>query len=235
MHARLAFILLAAALAGCGSTGTGLEATGRGTVPSGRISFDLARDASTPAPSDPHPGAAIELGYARGRVSGTQDLSNGQTSTVGNQTFTGPLRLTNEADMQFFDALFRGRAFTQSGFLGGEALIGLSHGSMNYTTSAPGQRGTDKVGTMGATVGLGGILRFRPGTSMQARYTWFTAGGWFTETNARRFDISFVQALGRNVMLRAGYASWQFSSDENSGSKLNAHLSGPTLGLELGF
>ena len=232
---RVALALLVAALAGCASSGTGLEATGRGTVPSGRISFDLGRDASTPAPSDPHSGGAIELGYSRGKASGSQDLANGATSTVNGQDFVGPLTLSNEAEMEFVDLLWRGRAFTQNGVLGGELLVGVSNAAMDYVVSAPGQRATDNVSEFGGTIGVGAIVRLRPGTSVQARYTWFGSAALWSDTNARRFDLGLVQAIGRHLMLRAGYASWQFSTDANSGSKLNAHLSGPALGLELGF
>lgn len=230
---RFSFVLAAAALAGCGSTTTGLEATGRGTMPSARISFELGRHEAPP--SDPHPGSAIELGYSRGKASGSQSLPAGGSSTLGGQTFSGPVNLKNEAELQFIDALWRTRGFMQNGVLGGEVVLGLSHAALDYTSTAPGQRATDQVSNLGATVGLGGILRLRPGTSLQARYTWLSAGGVFTETNARRFDISAAQALGRNLVLRAGYASWQYSTDQNTGSKLNAHLSGPTLGLELGL
>src|SRR6185503_7296645 len=155
--------------------------------------------------------------------------------TVGGQTFTGPLRVTNRAEMEFFDALWRGRKFTENGLLGGELTFGLTYGGVEYVTTAPGQRGTENVKRLGGNFGVGGLVRFRPGTSVHARYSWYVSDGLFTETGARRFDVSLVQALGRNAMLRAGYASWQFSTEPNGSAKLNAHLSGPTLGVEVGF
>jgi hypothetical protein len=231
-----AFLAAAAAavLAACSSSGTGLMAEGRGTVGSARVSFEPSRPELRP--SDPHAGSAFELGISRVSGSATQELLPGQSSTVGTQTFNGPASLTNEAEIVAVDMLGRWRFFPQNNSTFGiEFTFGLSYIDMGYTTRAPGQRGSDSVGGLGGTVGVGGIIRLRQGTSVQARHTWFTTPGIFTSTDARRLEVSLVQALGRNVSLRAGYASWQVTTDENTGSTLNARFTGPALGLELGF
>lgn len=229
--------LAALVVAGCaGSSGTGIEVSDRGVVvPSARASIDLGRSPDV-TPSDPHSGHAIELGYARAKGSSTQTLSPGEdTVVIGGRSFSPPQQLKNDATIGFFDVMYRWRRFVDSGAFGIELLGGGTYTSMDYATMTPAQRGSDGIHTWGLVGGLGGILRLRPGTSVQARGVWFGTVEIWGSTSGRRFDINFVQALGPNVSLRAGYTSWDVDSDRNFGSKLNATLSGPAIGIELHF
>jgi hypothetical protein len=229
--------LAALVVAGCaGSSGTGMEVSDRGVVvPSARASIDIG-SSRVAAPSDPHSGHAIELGYAHAKGSSTQTLGAGQQPVfVGGQTFSAPQQLNNDASVGFFDIAYRWRRFVDSGAFGIEILGGGTYTSMHYTATSPAQRSSDGLHGWGANAGLGGILRLRPGTSLQARGTWFGTTEVWGNTNARRFEINFVQALGPNASVRAGFASWDVHSDRNAGSKINATLSGPAIGIDLHF
>jgi hypothetical protein len=74
-----------------------------------------------------------------------------------------------------------------------------------------------------------------PKTSAQGRLTYFTSTLVTEKSELERWDLAAVQALGRNVSLRAGYSWWELKSTRAGASDVHAQLSGPSLGLELSF
>jgi hypothetical protein len=231
-------LLLAPGLAGCIAT-TPVQVTDRDVfLPSARVSFQLAGDPE--APSRPNDGYALEFGVTGASGSDSQSLAAGQPVVViGGQTFTGPLQLTNRFDFRYYEGVFRGRKFFNDS-LGIEGLIGLGYTSLDLTLSAPGQRATENRGLVGISLGLGGLWRVLPSTSLQARLTAFSSStqsnyGEAESMSNRRIDIYAVQAFGRNAALRAGWAEWKVSSKTSLSSEFKATFSGPALGLDLMF
>ena len=234
---RLPVLLLAPCLAGCIAT-TPIQVTDRSaSQPSARVSFQLSGDQETP--SRPHDGVAFELGATGRSGSAGQSLAAGQPDVVlGGQTFTGPLQLTNQVDFRYYEGVFRVRKFFNDA-LGIEALIGLGYTSLDLAVSAPGQRATEDRSRGGLAVGLGGVWRVLPSTSLQARWTGFSSfDAIFFPTEPMtntRVELHLVQALGRNAALRAGWTEWRLSSENSPNSDFKATFSGPALGLELMF
>jgi hypothetical protein len=234
---RLPVLLLAPGLAGCLAT-TPIQVSDHNTfLPSARVSFQRSADPETP--SRPHDGTAFELGVTGNRGRGGQPLAAGQPDVVlGGQTFTGPLQLTNKFDFRYYEGVFRFRKFFNDA-LGVEALIGLGYTTLDVTVSAPGLRATENRDMGGFVVGLGGVWRVLPSTSLQARGTVFSSfDAIFFPTEPMtntRVDIHLVQALGRNAALRAGWTEWRLSSENSPSSDFKATFSGPALGLELMF
>jgi len=241
---RFAVLLAAAALAGCaGPTTSELNVTDRSTfIPSARVAVDIAGE-SGPR-SEPHSSHAIELGLSGGRGSDKQDLNSGDRPIVlGSQTFTAPQELRSEFDFRFVELAYRYRRFFGSSrTFGIEGLAGLAYADLGLTVSGATQRASERLGNGGIVVSVGGIWRFRPTTSLQARLAFFGSGKTEGITGANRFDVYVAQALGQHAALRAGFSSWALRSEregeDNSTSvksPIQVRFSGPALGLELMF
>lgn len=230
--------LLAAALAGCvsGPPPSSLEVSDSGVfMPAIRAS--IGEPAGERARSDPQPGSAIELGASRASGAGTQALVAGQQpARFGGREFSPPLDLAHDFEFRYFEASFRWRGFLNEAF-GLELLGGLGYAALDLAVSSATQRAAESIDALGGTAGLGIVLRLRPGTSVQARLTWFASGAQSDVSHARRFELALAQSLGRHAGVRAGYVTWKVDSEREFQdlSPLKLEFSGPALGLELMF
>ena len=114
-----------------------------------------------------------------------------------------------------------------------EALAGVGHGILYVATTAPGQAASQKFNTTGIAVGVGGIWKFQPQTSLQVRLTAF-GGEDEGITSASRLDVHVVHSLARNIALRAGLSSWGVTVNRFQ-SDVKASFGGPALALEVAF
>ncbi len=94
----------------------------------------------------------------------------------------------------------------------------------------------------GLVLGVGGIWRFQPATSLQVRLTAFGSGSTEGVTSASRFEVYVAHALARNLNVRAGLGSLSARSareddrDSNStNSPIRASAGGVLLGLDFVF
>jgi hypothetical protein len=239
--------LLIAGVAGCstGPTTSELKVADRRTaLPSARVAVDLA-GADGPR-SEPHTSHAVELGFTGARGSDKQTLAAGDKPVVfGGQSFNGPDQLRNEFHFGFVELAYRYRKFFgNSQSLGVEGLAGLGYAHLGLTvgSTTTTQRATANLGNAGGVLGVGGIWRFRPTTSLQVRLTGFGTGRNEGVTGASRFDVYVAQGLGRNAALRAGFASWTLRSEREADdsstslkSPIRVRFSGPALGLDVMF
>src|SRR3989442_6257108 len=210
--------LAAVLAAGCTSAGTAIDiGDHRVFVPSARISIGTRGEMA----SDPQPGGALELGasYASGRSQ--QSLSAGQRIDMGDQSFSGPRDTTNEVKAAMFDGALRQRFFGASERLGFEVLLCLAYSQLVFAVSSAGRRGANTDGSLGVLVGAGVLWRVQPGTSAQARLSFFRAGGFFGETEVNRVELALVQAGGRHAALRAGWSVWAFDPSHPLRSGVN--------------
>ena len=224
--------LAAVLAAGCTSTGTAIDiGDHRVFVPSARISIGTRGE----TPTDPQSGGALELGASYASGKGQQSLSAGQRIDMGDQSFSGPRETTNEVKAAMFEGALRQRFFGASQRVGFEVLLGLAYSQLVFAVSSAGRRGANTDGSLGVLVGAGVLWRVQPGTSAQARLSFFRAGGFFGETEVNRVELALVQAVGRHAALRAGWSSWAIDASHLVGSEVSARLSGPMLGLDLSF
>jgi len=242
---RLAAVLAAAALAGCstGPTTSELEVTDRTTViPSVRVAVDIAGQEGPR--SEPHNSHAIELGLTGSRGSDKQQLATGDKPVVfGGQSFGAAQQLRSEFDFRFVELAYRYRKFFGSSqAFGIEGLAGLAYARLNLTVSGATQRASESLSDGGVVVGVGGIWRFRPSTSLQARIAAFGSGSTEGVTSASRLGVYVAQALGRNAAVRAGLASWgvrsQREADDDSTSlksPIRVQFTGVALGFDMMF
>lgn len=230
-------VLAAAALGGCGSNPAfkKVEIDDRATlIPSLRVSVPLSRHAE--APSEPQAGHALEIRFSGTRGEGSQTHGSGAPINIGQQDFNAPVTVAYDFEYTHAEAAYRWRKVPRAGAWGVEALAGAGFGSLGITATAPGQRAVDGRDSVGLTLGGGGFWRWRPGTSVQARLTGFWSGDQGGVSSVLRSEVYLVQALGRNIALRAGYAAWQVDSDSNgAASDIRLRFSGPALGLDLMF
>lgn len=239
MRALVALAALAA-LAACGprqADPTTIEARDSTMFqPVLRASVNFAREPV--APSNPQGGHGLELGYSRGRGSDSQTTRASEQPVVfGGQSFASPQDLRHDFDFRFADVSYRWRRFFGPHEpVGFELLAGLGYAQLDLTVSSATQRAQETLDSTGAIGQFGGIWRLRPGTSVQGRLAWYFSGADDGVANAQRLELFLVQALGRNLALRGGYASWHVETDRGRGeSNINMRFSGPALGLDLMF
>lgn len=233
----LSGMLAAAALAGCASTvpTTAIKvADSSATLPTLRASVRLERS------DRPQAGLrdeqALEFIAATGKGSDTQSLSAGQPPVVVGDTvttFNAPQSLRHEYEFTYLDFSWRGRL--QFGPTAGrlELLAGLSYLETELRVASATQSALEKRSAAGLSLGVGGIWDVRPSTSLQVRAVFIAPLGEFDEIT--RIEGYVVQALGRNLAARAGYAAWRIRVDSSNTSAVKVNLSGPSLGLDLSF
>lgn len=235
---RLLAMALAGALAGCVSSpppAESIEVSDPSVLQVGaRAAINLS-GRRIQAPSSPASGHAVELGFTRGSGSGTQDLGSGY-ATLGSGTFNAPARLAIDFDLNYLEAAYRFRHFVGEGAFGVEGFVGLGYADLAVTASAGALRASESLGTVGAHLGGGLLLRFWRDTTAQLRLAGFASGQDDGVTSATRVELSLVQPLGGHAAVRAGYAWWQLQS-ERGGTKspIEVELRGPVLVLEVMF
>jgi hypothetical protein len=231
--------LVGLTLAGCGTTAiptTTIDISDRGAFqPSLRVGWNISKVPG--APSDPQSSHGIEIGAMRTSGDDTQDLATGQSPVIfGGTTFNPAQTLRHETDLTYYDVTYRFRRFFGDGSFGIEALAGLAQAILDLTVSSATQRASERLSTTGFQLGVGGIWRLRPGTSLQARYTWFGSSKYYEDTTVSSVEFSAAQALGHNLVVRGGYAYTKVYSERvDFFSDIKVKLSGPTLRLELQF
>jgi len=232
-------VLVGLTLAGCGTTAiptTTIDISDRGAFqPSLRVGWNISKVPG--APSDPQSSHGIEIGAMRTSGDDTQDLATGQSPVIfGGTTFNPAQTLRHETDLTYYDVTYRFRRFFGDGSFGIEALAGLAQAILDLTVSSATQRASESLSTTGFQFGVGGIWRLRPGTSLQARYTWFGSSKYYEDTTVSSVEFSAAQALGHNLVVRGGYAYTKVYSERvDFFSDIKVKLSGPTLRLELQF
>lgn len=237
VYSRLFAILFASiTLVGCGLTTTRIDATDNHTfLPALRMGVNL--NESKYAPSEPQTGQAIEFGVTKATGSGPQSLLAGQQPVIlDNTTFTPPQEVTNEFDFYFSDLSWRWRKFFNERSLGLDVSAGLGYTSLGLSVSSQTQKATQNFATWGPQGGVGLIWRFRSGTSLQARATGFASSADQGVTGLSRYELYLSQAILDNFSLRAGYADWNVSGQNQPlMSNFRLQFSGPVVALDLSF
>jgi hypothetical protein len=247
---HLGLVLLAAdTLTSCATTRqtSDISASHSGAIiPAARVSKSLSPHEGPP--SEPQTGNAIEVGVTRASGTSSQSLGPGsQPILFGDQTFSAPQQLDHKFDFNYVDLAYRYRLFFGAGNFGIEALLGLGYGDLGLRVSSSSKQASEHISSAGLVGGLGALWRFRPGTSLQSRYTLFASGNDNHLSNAARFDLYLAQAVGRNFALRAGFTTWTIESKRESAtdsagvpsgaalSPVHVKISGPALGLDAMF
>jgi hypothetical protein len=184
---------------------------------------------------EPQTGHALEARLTRVDGSGSQNLGSGSPIVIGDATYNAPANLKYDFDLANAEVAYRYRHLWRSG--GVEGLVGIGYNRLRVAAAAPGLSSVYTDEALGPVLSVGGLWRLRPGTSVQGRVAaWYgnAFGGWYSDL--LRAEIFYVQALGRNVALRAGYAAWQVDVDrDGKDSDIRLRFSGPALGLDLMF
>jgi hypothetical protein len=240
LAAALAVVLIPAGPAFALNT-TEIKANGASVLPSLGVTIDVVGDSALPtATRSSH---AVELGYIAGRGRHKQELEAGDRPIVfGGQTFSAPQDVRYTANIRFADLVYRHRRFFGESNFAIEGLAGIGWASLGLKAVGATQSAADNLSDAGLVVGVGGLWRFRPATSLQVRLTAFGSGSTEGVTGASRFEVYVVHALARSVNVRAGLGTLSAHSareddrDSNStNSPIRASASGVLLGLDFVF
>ena len=223
--ALFAVLLLAAASAAARDTSLNVDDTS--VVPTLRIDIGPA----SAAPAQPHGGVHLELGYSNASGDSTQDLAAGERVSMGGVPVFGPRQISNSATLRQLDVLVRWRTGSDPWLF--ELLGGLSAVHYEFNAGVVSNSGTP----MAAVLGVGGLWRLRPETSLQARYLLGTGVSSYTEeVRLNRLELAVVQTLAKNFAVRAGYTTWDVTvSPTEPNSELHMRFRGPMLGLDIAF
>ena len=211
-------------------------------IPSARIGIDLAPRGE--APSVPHTGHGIEIGFTGTSGEDSQARTTGAPTLVfGGQAFASPTTLNYDFDFRFFELAYRYRHFFgASRTFGIEALGGVGYAELDLGVSSATQSAREKLQSGGLLGGFGIVWKFLPQTSLQSRITVFGTGDREGVSGAARFDVFVAQALGRHAAVRVGLTSWGLASqrdDDDDFGSFNSHIragfGGLALGLDLAF
>jgi hypothetical protein len=235
-----ATVLLAACdMPGPPSPTTIVASDGEVFFPSLRIASESAQ--SERAPSDVGRGGAFEFNYFHGKGGDTQNVNaSDQPIKFGGVNFRGPQHVQHDFTLNWYEVNARGRIFSAEPdrVLGLDFLVGGAFPRLGFRVSTPTQQAAESFGKFGLTTGVGALLRVRPGTSVQGRYTYYRGLGEQDDLqNATRGELYVAQSLTRNVIVRAGYTDWSIHVARGSpnASDINLKMRGPSLGLEAVF
>jgi hypothetical protein len=214
-----------------------IEANGGSVLPSLGLTIDLAGDSALPtATRSSH---AVEIGYIAGRGKHKQKLEGGDQPIVfGGQSFMAPQDLRYTANIRFADLVYRYRLFFGESNFAVEGLGGLGYASLGLRAVGTTQSAADHLSNAGLVLGVGGLWRFQPMTSVQARITAFGSGSTEGVTSAARVEVSVVHALGGHASVRAGLGSVSVRSargDDPDSSSTNSQIRASASGLLLGL
>ena len=225
--------LVTALLAGCSSGPSNIRINDFAAIPSARVSVSLTKP--TAAPAFPQNGHAIEASYTGAKGNDKQELETGDDPVIFNGvTFPSPNNLRHEYRWKYGEVLYRWRKFFGgSQVFGMEAFGGVGHGILYLASTAPGRAASQKFNTTGLALGVGGIWKLRPATSVQLRLTVF-GGEKEGITGASRLDVHLVHVLASNVALRGGLTHWSVSVNRFQ-SDVRANFGGPAVALDINF
>lgn len=228
MKKTLIAVLLFAAAASAAARDTTLNVDDSNGLPMARMEIGTA---SSAPPNEPRGGFAFELTVSGGSGDSRQDVGAGQRVSMGGIQVPGPQQISNKATLRQLDALVRWRTASEPWLL--ELLGGLS--AVHYTFNSGFFR-TDGQPVAGV-LGVGGLWRVRPRTTLQARYLVGKGVSSYTEdVGLDRFELAVVQAFAKNFALRAGYTVWDTTiKPAEPNSELHLRLRGPMVGLDISF
>lgn len=223
---RALIVLAVAALSGCASSPpprTDVQAKDNGAgLPLLRVSKDIAES------------VALEFTASRASGSGSQSLAGAAAPVEYNGfVFPAPQTLRHEFDLAIFEAAGRWRHFFQDSALGVELLAGFAYTELDLEIAGAAGRARGSESAFGPVFGAGLVWRVASSTSVQGRFTAYAA--FAPDESGMRLELALVQALGRHLAVRAGYAHTRFEFDQDSASIVDVRASGPMLGLELRF
>lgn len=228
----LFYLVLAAVLSGC--AGNDIYVGDGAFLPSARMSVGLTKHEG--APTAPQSGHAIEASYhgAKGHTDQEREVGDDPLIFQG-IVFAPPVDLNHDYSFRSGEVMYRWRKFFgQSQNWGLEVLGGVSHNIFYLTTTGGGASASQKFNTTGIALGVGGVWRFIPSTSLQVRLS-FLGLNDREEVTANRFDVHVQHALARNLAVRAGITSWAIDVERSGNSDIRARLFGPAVALELAF
>lgn len=226
------YLALAAALSGC--AGNDIFVSDGAFLPSARVSVGLSKHEG--APTAPQSGHAIEASYhgAKGRTEQEREVGDDPLVFQG-IVFAPPVDLDHDYSFRSGEVMYRWRKFFgQSQKWGVEGLGGVSHNIFYLSTTGGGLAASQKFNTTGVALGVGGIWRFIPSTSLQVRLS-FLGLSDREEVSANRLDVHVQHALARNLAVRAGITSWSIDVERSGNSDIRARLIGPAVAVELAF
>lgn len=205
-------------------------------MPTARMVINGARHAG--APSHVEGGVAWEFSYSRANGSDFQTPGAGAHPVVVNgQSFSGSQPIRHDFSISWYEVAFRGRGFPEDGRFGIEGLAGVAFPRVALRSSTPTQQASETYGGMGPVLGLGALWRFTPATRLEARVARYWSI-WYRRTDSLLAEVSLAHALGRNVVVRAGYAQRSLEIDRETHefqSSVDLRVAGPAIGLEVLF
>ena len=176
-------------------------------------------------------GFAFELGALTASGDSTQDLMAGERVSAGGLPVPGPRQISNDATLRELDLLVRWRTGSNPWLF--ELLGGLSAVHYEFNAGVVSTSGTPTA----ATLGVGGLWRLRPETSLHARYLLGRGVSSYTEdVRLDRLELAVVQTLAKNFAARLGYTVSDVTvSPSEPNSELHMRFRGPMLGLDISF
>lgn len=235
----LAALALLAPCAAFANVTEDIRAGGGAVIPSVGVSIDVVGNSSVA--NHTASSHAIDMGFSYARAKRKQDLETRDGPIIfGGQQFNGPQDIEYTSNIQLAHVGYRPRYWFGRSQFALEGVIGLGWAGLGIKAEGDlGQTAAERMSNGGLVLGLGGIWRFAPASSLQVRFLGFGSGKDEGVTSASRFDVSVTHALGRNVQLRGGFGALSaYSAREDADSNIRKspiHAGGAGLLIGLDF
>lgn len=235
---RFAALALLAPCAALANFTEDIQAGGGAIIPSVGVSIDVVGNSSMRThTASSH---AIDFGFSYARAKRKQELETGDGPIIfGGETFSGVQDITYTNNIQLAHVGYRPRFWFRKSQFALEGVIGLGWAGLGLKAEGATQTASERFSNGGIVLGLGGIWRFAPASSLQMRFLGFGSGKEEGVTSASRFDVTVTHALGKNAQLRGGFGALSaYSAREDADSNIRKspiHAGGAGLLLGLDF
>lgn len=237
---RLAALALLAPCAASANFTEDIRAGGGAVIPSIGMSIDVVGNSTLQ--NHTASSHAIDIGFSYARAKRKQELETRDGPIIfGGQTFVGRQDITYTSNIQLAHVGYRPRYWFGRSNFALEGVIGLGWAGLGLKAEGALQTASERMSNGGIVLGLGGIWRFAPTTSLQVRFLGFGSGKKEGVSGASRSDVTLAHALAKNVQVRAGLGVLSATSsreDADSGirkSPIHAAGGGLLLGLDFVF
>jgi hypothetical protein len=181
----------------------------------------------------------VELDYGSVRATGSQQLPEFSTVTLGNNSIKGPASLQNTARMQHLQLLYNHLLFKDQPieleWFAGVAAVNVAWNSSSANPADPPLKRTDTW--YGPAGGVLGRVKLGAGFALEARYS-AAAEPRLLGGGRAGAELALAFSPAPALQLRAGIADSRMDVEERpSGleSKLSLRARGPFLGLVVAF
>jgi|GEM_PF-3428228 len=179
---------------------------------------------------------SIELDLSGGSGDDSQSLQSGESIRFEGTTFSGPGTVDGEFDLVAGSLALR-VDMPRSESARAAFLVGLGFTELDLELSQNGTKERDTSSALGLMLGVLAEIQFSSRTSFQGRFTLMlgkTGGDEDDGVVLTQLEAGLLWAIAGGVSVFGGFRHWSYEQNR-TGSDVDIEMSGPVLGVQIGF